>query len=463
MESTKKMVDWALKASLDDFDAATLDYTKRLLLKTIAGMVAGAKEPVGQNVINYLKIAGGSDQAGIFGAGFKSSVENSALALGTFAHASELEDDRFPGPIGTYWVFPAFYSLGEWLGSSGREIMEAAIVSWEVDWRMAKAGPAWHMAERGLVTNAWFGAVAVAAGAARMLKLNTEQTLNAMSIAASQAAGLVCQLGWDAHFIESGHSCRAGLLSAFLAQGGATGRGDFLERPDGIYGPIWELGKVDISALSKDLGQPPYDINNVWIKKYPSCYGTHMPLDALMLLIKEHGFTYGDVDKIEVEVDQFCSVGLNRLHPQDMGQARFSLQYTLAEFLVNGSISLESFNQWDKLDDPVLKEVQTKVSIYTPDEWNKTDGTASIAGDLFAYGAAVIVTLKDGRVLKKFLPKPIGHPDDPLSYDQVREMCRPFIDEFVGDANGDTIAAMTADMENLKDIKEMMSILTNWE
>jgi 2-methylcitrate dehydratase PrpD len=457
------MVDWILGASLDEFDEATLDYTKRLLLKTIAGMAAGSREPVGLNVINYLKAAGGSPQAGVIGGGFKSSVENSALAVGTFAHASELEDDRFPGPIGTYWIFPAFYSLGEWLGSSGREIMEAAIISWEADWRMAKAGPAWHMAERGLVTNAWFGAVAVAAGAARLMKLDSEQTLNAMSIAASQAAGLVCQLGWDAHFVESGHSCRAGLLSAFLAQGGATGRGDFLERPDGIYGPIWELGTVNVEALSEGLGQPPYDINNVWIKKYPSCYGTHMPLDALMLLIKEHGFTHQEVDKIEVEADQWCAVGLNRPHPQDLGQARFSLQYTLAEYLLNGGVSLESFNNPEKLDDPLLKELQSKISPYTPDDWKKRDdNTATIAGDLFAYGAGVIVTLKDGRVLKKHLDRPIGHPQDPLSYDQVRDLCRPFIDEFVGDENGDKIAAMTAEMENLPDIKEMMNILTNF-
>ena len=58
---------------------------------------------------------GGFPDATIIGGEFKSTVENSALSLGTFAHASELEDDRFPGPIGTYWIFPVFFSLGEYL------------------------------------------------------------------------------------------------------------------------------------------------------------------------------------------------------------------------------------------------------------------------------------------------------------------------------------------------------------
>lgn len=461
MEKTRKFVNWILDASFKDFDEATVKYTKTLLLKTIAGMVAGANEPIGKNLINYLSSIGGSPDATIIGGGFKSTVENAALTLGTFAHASELEDDRFPGPIGTYWVFPAFFALGEWLGSSGKEIIEATIVSWEADWRMAKTGPSWLMVGRGIVTNAWFGVVATAAGAARLLKLTPEQTINAMSLAASQASGLVCQLGSDAHFLESGNSCRAGVLSALLAKAGATGRPDFLEAPGGLYGPIWDLNKVNTNYLIEELGKPPYDINNVWIKKYPSCYGTHMSLDALMLLMKEHGIKYDEVETVETEVDCYVGKGLDRPFPNNLGDARFSLQYTLGEYVLRGTIGLDSFTDASKLSDPALKEAQSKVKITIPEGWG--DSTAVISGDLFRYGAGIILHLKDGRILKKRLAVPIGHPSQPLSYEEVREICRPFIDDFIGKKKGDKIAEMTLKMEKLPDIREMMNLLSVFE
>jgi 2-methylcitrate dehydratase PrpD len=462
MEKTKQFVNWILDASINDFDEATLNYTKALLLKTIAGMVAGADEPIGKNLINYLSSIGGSRDATIIGGGFKSTVENAALALGTFAHASELEDDRFPGPIGDYWVFPAFFPLGEWLGSSGKEIIEATIVSWEADWRMAKTGPSWLMVEKGIVTNAWFGVVAVAAGAARLLKLTPEQTINAMSLAASQASGLGCQLGWDAHFLESGNSCRAGVLSAFLAKAGATGRPDFLEVPAGLYAPIWDLGKVNTDYLIEGLGKPPYDINNVWIKKYPSCYGTHMSLDALMLLMKEHGVKYDDVETVETEVDCYVGQLVNRPFPNSLGEARFSLQYTLGEFLLRGTIGLDSFTDESKLSDPILREAQSKVKVTIPEGWgDPTRGLLS--SDTFSYGAGINLHLKDGRQLKKHLKVPIGHPSEPLSYEKVREICRPFIDDFIGKRKGDKVAEITLKMEKLPDIREMMNLLSAFE
>ncbi|MFC1919748.1 MmgE/PrpD family protein [Chloroflexota bacterium] len=463
MGQTRALVDWIMKASYDDFDDETLDYTKRLLLKAIAGMVVGSKEAVGVNISNYLSEAGGSPEAGVIGRGFKTSVENAALANGTFSHASELEDDRFPGPIGTYWIFPAFFGLGEKLGSSGKEIIEATIVSWEATWRMARAAPSWLMVGKGIVPNAWFGAVATAAGAARLLKLTNDQAQHAMSIAASQASGLVCQLGWDAHFIESGHSCRAGVLSAYLAKAGATGRPDFLEVNSGLFGPVWDMGQVDLDSITDGLGKPPWDINNVWIKKFPCCYGNHMPIDALTMLMQENNIRYEDVEGVETEVDQMVGnmddTGCNRPFPDSLGGARFSLHYTLGQVLLRGKVDLSFFTDEEKLSDPDLKEAQAKIKVIVPPEWGT--GHVTRGRDLFAYGASVTIVKKDGQRLKKHLDYPIGHPtDSPLSFAQVREICRPFVDDIIGEKQGNEIVQMIIDLEKQADIREMMNILT---
>ena len=48
MEKSKEFVNWILDASFNNFDDGTVEYTKTLLLKTIAGMVDGARERLGR-------------------------------------------------------------------------------------------------------------------------------------------------------------------------------------------------------------------------------------------------------------------------------------------------------------------------------------------------------------------------------------------------------------------------------
>ena len=65
--------------------------------------------------------------------------------------------------------------------------------------------------------------------AAKMLKLNVEQTAWAMSLAASQATGIARQTGSGAHLIEAGFVGRDGICAAMLAKIGYTGSPTILE------------------------------------------------------------------------------------------------------------------------------------------------------------------------------------------------------------------------------------------
>jgi len=113
---TRELSEWILKASYSDLPDETVEFTKGLLLKTVAAMAVGSREPLGKKVIKYVSRVGGLPEVGVVGAGFRTSVESAAFANGTLAHAPEMEDVHFfPNneAVGTCWMFPAVLTLGE--------------------------------------------------------------------------------------------------------------------------------------------------------------------------------------------------------------------------------------------------------------------------------------------------------------------------------------------------------------
>ncbi len=451
MGPTKELAQFIAKSSWADFPPETVEFTKGMLLKTITGMVVGCREPIGRKITRYISGAGGSPEAGIAGSGFQTSVEYAAMAHGIFAHASELEDDEFPDDMGDFWVFPSIFTLGEKLISSGKDIIEAAIVGWEVHARLTRAAPGAVMFEEvGLLTANYFGCLGTAAAAAKLLKLTPNEIENALSIAAAQASGLVGHIGYDPHYLETGFSARSGVLSALLAKEGLEGRPGIVELSfGGLYAPVWHIGKVNLDSIVDGLGKPPFDVHNVWIKKFPCCFAVHPAVDALMMIMRENPLKYEEVERVELEVDKITANYVDR--PADsLNATRFSLYYAIGEVLLRGKIDLSSFTEVEKLSDPKLKEAQSKVRVTVPSDWQH----------FMAHGTRVTVIKKNGQELTKHLKVPIGHPESPLSFDQIVEICRPFLDAIMQQRQRERAEEILVSLEKQVDIQELMNILT---
>ena len=453
MGETRELAEWIAGVSYTDFPDESVACAKGTLMKTVASMVVGSREPVSRILTKYFAERGGSPEAGIIGGGYRTSVDNAAFAHGTFAHAAQMENERFPGVIGDVWMFPAFFALGEKLVSSGKDIIEAAIVSWEIAWRACRATPEMFVLQRLHLDSAvWFGVLGVAAGVARLIKLDPDQIENALSIAASHASGLCAQLGSDAHYIESGHSCRMGLTAALLARDGATGRSGILERHDGLLGPAWYAGKVDLKKITDGLGKPPYDICNAWVKKYPGAGAAQLPIDALLTLIKEENLKYEDIESIAVEVDEQAHHWGDRPFPDNLGDAMFSIQYILAEVMLRGRVNLSTFQKKENLGDPKYREAMGKVTVTVPPEWSDKE--------FMSCGVRLTVVQKDGRKSVKLLTDNIGSPKHPMTLEQIKDLCRMYLDDVLKKEQSDRVEEIMLNLDKQLDIRELMNILT---
>src|SRR3546814_7266080 len=81
---------------------------------------------------DYVRSMNGPGPAGVIGFGFRTSAELAAMMNCNSSHCTELEDVAWPEAQYTCCLFPALFSLGQALGSSGREVIEAIIIGFEV-------------------------------------------------------------------------------------------------------------------------------------------------------------------------------------------------------------------------------------------------------------------------------------------------------------------------------------------
>src|SRR3546814_14178997 len=111
------------------------------------------------------------------------------------SHCTELEDVAWPEAQYTCCLFPALFSLGQALGSSGREVIEAIIIGFEVAARPGMICSNHGAAARGFLSCANNGTTGVAAGAAKLMKLDRDTIRDAVTLAASGGGGVVRQSG----------------------------------------------------------------------------------------------------------------------------------------------------------------------------------------------------------------------------------------------------------------------------
>jgi 2-methylcitrate dehydratase PrpD len=433
------LVEFITKTKLEDIPKRTLEFVKGLALKTASGILAGSTMPTGKKMAEYVKERKPNPEVGIMGHGFKASLWDAVLAHTMFAHHSELEDDRFGG--GTSWditVFPITFSLAEKDALSGRRFLEASAVGLEVHCRTCLF-PTEHVGLQ-LVP----GAVGPAAAAAKAFGLDNNKATWALGLAMSAAPISFLNFGTDAHYFESAMQSLQGLIAGEMAQAGMNGNpaiGRFLS---------YLLGKEKVKpeAVIDDLGTR-WVLEEIWVKKYPCCFGTHRQIDALLELLRDNDLAYEEIETVEVHVSRVDKI-LDRPEPKTLGDLQFSFQHALAAAMIDDDVNLGHFTP-ERVEDMELRNAREKVKVSVHYDW--PSGTMESP-------AVIDLVLKDGRKLTKERQYAIGSPGEPLTKEQFRHLYRKFTQGILDDERVVQTADQILNLEGLDNVKPLMNVLT---
>lgn len=450
-KTTREIAEFVCNANYEDIPPEVVEYSKSLALSHLGQNIAGSTMDCGRIGIQYVKGKDAQQEAGVFGAGFRTCVDYAALANGNSAHALELEDKS--GGVTVYSVghWPTIFSMGEKLKLPGREVISASIIGYEVasklNWALVQSAPGKVKSPSACCS------IGNAVSASKMLRLNVEQTSSAISLAASQVAGIDRQAGSGAHVVEAGFTGRNGICAAELAALGYTGQPDILEGKLG-FGDLWS----DCPEFDLALGEN-YSMMSVPIRKYSCCFAVHINVDAMFELIAKHNIEWSDVASVEHGINYSRSRTLKYDEPATVEETHFSLpNITVACFLDDKKVFLPNFTA-AKVSDPRWCEARKKVKV-TIDR----DGSS----DMYKFDSPVTITMKDGKIYQKICHSARGvrsGADDHNYRLGIEHAMKKYLDcvDFAGTysrARAEQIAELTLGLDKLGDISPLTALLT---
>ncbi len=287
------------------------------------------------------------------------STENQALQLGYMSHALDFDDYHatFRGHPSTVVLSTLLALSGRYPGQASDDFLDAYVVGVELAGRLGKAIGTRHYAA-GLHSTATLGGIAAAGAACRLLRLPLEQTEVAIGLAATQASGLRAQFGSAAKALHAGYAARSAVNSVELARSGfAAQRQGVLEAFLATLG----FGVAQPADLLAGWGEPWRIIApGLEFKRYPTCGGTHSAAEAAFVLRERIDTELDAVQRIEVSFPPGADTAPNIIAPVNGVEARFSLEYVIADALINGAVSLERYGE--AAVEPTIAALAARVS-----------------------------------------------------------------------------------------------------
>lgn len=254
MELAEKFAKFVVDTEFSDIDTSVIEHVKKLTLKQVMGILVGSAAPTSKKLIRYAKDNLGRPECGVYGCGFKTDVAQAALLNGFFGHASEMEDDQFPGGgISDVTTWPALLTVAEKCKLSGEEVIVALYVGQEMQNRIAMWAAVGTDAI-GICNLPFIGIYGATASCARAYELTEEETRSSFGLAMVQGQGYIHTWGTDAHFWESATVCRNAILNAIMAKNGATSNPVIAKCLDMLTGGDKNL---QFDKMTEGLGQPP--------------------------------------------------------------------------------------------------------------------------------------------------------------------------------------------------------------
>jgi len=363
MNTTTRSVA-AFAASGHDFPPLARSRAVDAITDCVGCMLAGSREPLAAPLLRVLPTSGAAEErasAPLLGTSHYAAPADAALFNGTTAHALDYDDTNHPAYAHPSAVLaPALLALGAKDAVTGRALVDAYIVGFEMFGKLGRALNTAHY-KRGWHATGTFGALAAAAAAGNLLRLDERQMVNALGIAGSSASGLRANFGSMVKPFHAGAAARNGLVAALLAREGFVATDAILEHEYG-YCDVFNDGLgFDLAPLAA-MGESLEILTQygLALKPYPACGATHPGIEAALMLRRDIGDA--PIHSVRAGVCEMALAPLIHVMPKAPLEGKFSLHYCLAAALVDGVVNLDTFTP-GKIADRRIRDLIPRITM----------------------------------------------------------------------------------------------------
>ena len=362
---------FAVKTKWEDLPPNVVHHTKMLFLDSVGIALAGVSAIPGKMIIDLAQRFGGPAESSIIGGRGKVSPCNAVLANGQLINL--LDYDAMPGGHTPAYVIPPALALAESSGASGKALIVAMALGYEVAARVGSAvggGQAFDAdgnvkwAQRTGEANLGFGATA---GAGKILNLDEKKMANAFGV-----AGHLSQVPtWirftfadqgDDEVRSAGWQNTGSLMAAMLADMGYLGDTTLFDNPEQGF---WKFAGYDNWHPNKVLdgiGTEWTCFRHVPYKAFPCCSMYQNEMVLLLRILEENKIAPGDIESIKVlghptlDVPAFANRELNSVVDVQFGPA-----YALS-LGANGVATGADWGNMDIVRSPKIQNLAKKIT-----------------------------------------------------------------------------------------------------
>jgi 2-methylcitrate dehydratase PrpD len=392
-----------------DVPEAVRHHAKLTLLDTLGVILAGSERPEMRQLRERLAATAGTG-ATVYARGWPiQDPRTAALLNGIAGRSIELcEGLRLVSGQAALQVLPGVLAVAEQAGSSGREILAAFVLGYDVAGRLASGFTPRPLAHQ----NGQVSLLAAAAAGARLRGLDAAGISRAMRIATVLVltpSYTNAVAGATALNVAGGMSGHAAALAPELALAG------FKAQPDAIEEALSQLvgGGFDPTHVADELGTS-WHITRNYFRLYACCNPVHPALDCLAAALAELRPQPEQVDRIEVATYRFASVMRNP-DPPNYFASKYSLPHAAAAMVVRGGAGFAELDD-SALADPQIAALRHRVHIA------EDPAMTALAPKLRP--ARVTVTLTDGRQATHSRDSHRGDFSEPFTEAELRAKFR---------------------------------------
>ena len=460
------IAEWACLLKYEHLSPGAIQAAKLFWFDSIGCALGGSQQEDAKILLkHYRAMSSGNGKATAFVCGFKTNPVDAAFLNGHMIRAMDYNDIYWKAdPCHPSDLIAAPLALCESEGLSGKDLILATIIAYEIEMRLCEIGRpgvreyGWH--------HATLSAFAAPVAVGRMLNLTPEQMVSAIGISASRT---FCPGAVTAGKLTNMKNTvdpwagRMGAESALLAREGFSGPEHIIDGKEGLFAVFHHVqykgqpASFDGEALVKDLPSSPnsrYRILDCGMKSFPIEALSHSPLTAMMKTVKENNIKADEVKEIKVEVIARAADILGDPHkyrPTSKETADHSLPYCMAVGLVDGMVTPLQFGE-ERIRDQSLIPIMDKVKVVANDEFEA----------LFPkfQPSRVTITTNDGKSYSTRVDVPKGDPRDPMTEDEIAVKFNALGSDVIGKDQCKKLQKFIMNIESAKKVDELLELTT---
>ena len=448
----ERLASYSVSLRYESLTSEAIHETKRRVIDSFATAVGAMPSSAFAVARKCAGRVSGNPGASLIGGG-SSSIEWATFVNGLLIRYLDFNDTYLSlEPAHPSDNLAAVFSVGEAYHRSGKDLITAAVLAYEMQCRFCDAA---SLRKHG-VDHVTYGAISSAIAAAKLMNLTEQQTTHAIGIAG------VCNTALrqtrsgelsDWKGCAFANAARNGVFAALLAADGLSGPAPIFEGDLGFFKLVTKQA-FDLPALGGEASNTDgFMINKTYIKFWPAEYHSQSAIDAALQLRSELNGNLSGVEEIRIETFE-ASYNIIGKYPQAWAPrtretADHSLPYCTAAALYDGDVNLETFDE-ARFTDPALVAFTAKVEVLH-------DATLDAR---YPNGIPnrITLTLKDGRRLVKEVEFPRGHAHNPMSDAEVEAKFRRVVEPKYGGQRASEMLARCWEFEKLTSVTDLIRL-----